>query len=133
MTKEKLRQYQYLKKEILLLEEEIEKLRTSLLAPPKPDGLPKSNCAVDRTGNIIAKIVDFESKLNDYLYQLITLRGEIEDAIIRLPADQRLLMRLRYIEGRRWETIAVEMNYAWAQVHRIHGQALKAVGENDTK
>jgi RNA polymerase sigma factor (sigma-70 family) len=135
MTKEKLRQYKHLEKEILLLEEEIEKLQTSLLAPPKPDGLPKSNYAVDRTANIIAKIVDLKTKLNESLEQLIFIRCEIEDAITKLPADQRLLMRLRYIDGEKWEAIAVEMNYSWKQVHRIHSRALQGIAKekDDTK
>ena len=31
----------------------------------------------------------------------------------------------QYIKGLKWEKIAVEMGYAWAQIHRIHSSALK--------
>lgn len=125
MTKEKLRQYRYIKKEILLLEQEIERLRASLEAVPKLDDMPKSNYAVDRTADTVTKIVDLEHSLTERLHDLMGLRKEIEQAIISLPAEQRLLMRMRYIEGVKWELIAVEMNYSWRQIHYIHSEALK--------
>lgn len=132
MTKEKLRQYRYIKKEILLLEQEIERLRASLEAVPKLDDMPKSNYAVDRTADTITKIVDLESIMTDRLHQLCKLQQEIEQTIASLPAEQRLLMRLRYIEGEKWEAIALEMNYSWKHIHRIHGQALQKL-KDDTK
>ncbi|MCR4442158.1 MAG: sigma factor-like helix-turn-helix DNA-binding protein [Peptococcaceae bacterium] len=125
MTKEQLRQYRYLKKEIILLEEEIEKLRASLLAPPKPDGLPKSNYAVDRTANTIAKIVDLEKKLQEVINDYIAVRTQIEKSIESLQSDERLIIRYRYVEGMSWEEIAVAMNYTYRHVTRMHGWALK--------
>ncbi len=134
ITKEQLSHYRYLKKEIMLLQEEIERLRASLQSAAKLDGLPRSNYVVDRSANVVAKILDLEAQLHKNLRDIIELRGEIERCIEGLPADQRLLMRLRYIEGKRWEMIVVDMNYAWAQVHRIHVRALKSVvGNDDTK
>ncbi len=127
MTKEQLRQYRYLKKEIILLQEEIQQLRTSLQAVPQLDGMPHSNFAADRTAGVVAKIVDLEAQLHKTLRDMIDLRGEIEECIEGLPADQRLLMRLRYIEGLRWAAVAVEMNYSYKQVCRIHGKVLQVI------
>lgn len=62
----------------------------------------------------------------------IDLQGEIEDCISTLPADQRVLMRLRYIEGLKWERIACEMNYSWQHLHRIHGQVLQKMRVNES-
>ena len=48
----------------------------------------------------------------------------------------RRLLVLRYLNGKSWESIAVEMHYSWRQVHRLHGRALIAVTEvlsNDGK
>jgi len=41
----------------------------------------------------------------------------------------RRLLVLRYLNGKSWESIAVEMNYSWRQIHRLHGRALMAIGE----
>ena len=41
----------------------------------------------------------------------------------------RRLLVLRYLNGKSWESIAVEMNYSWPQIHRLHGRALIAIGE----
>ena len=127
MTKEQLRQYRYLKKEIMLLQEEIERLRASLQAIPQPDGMPHSNYATDRTSDVVSKIVDLEALLHRHLRTMIELRGEIESCIVALPSDQRLLMRWRYIEGHKWEAIALEMNYSYMQVCRIHGRILQKI------
>ncbi len=127
MTKEELRQYRYLAKEIELMQKEIDRLRTSLLAAPQIDGMPKSNYVADRTAATVAKIVDIQEILNQKLRQYITLRGEIENCISALPSELRILMRLRYIEGLRWEAIAVQLNYGWRQVHRKHARALRMI------
>ena len=41
----------------------------------------------------------------------------------------RQLLVMRYLNGKTFERIAVEMNFSWRQVHRIHGRALIAVAE----
>lgn len=127
MKKEELRQYRHLKREIEVIEQEIEGLRTSLLATPKLDGTPKGNGRPDRMADTVAKIVDLVEVLNKSMWKMINLRADIEDCISCLPVDKRLLMRLRYIEGLRWEAICVQMSYSWRQIHYIHNQILKQI------
>ena len=52
-------------------------------------------------------------------------RREIGAAIDTVP-DARLqeLLRLRYIEGMTWERVAVQIDYSYMQVCRLHGKAL---------
>ena len=57
----------------------------------------------------------------------------IEQAIQSLPdAAERIIMRERYIKGRRWTSICCEMQklgYSERQVYRLHGQALYKLKE----
>lgn len=39
--------------------------------------------------------------------------------------DEREVLRLRYIEGLKWEEVAVEIGYSWRRTHDIHSNALK--------
>ena len=134
MNKETLRNYLCIGKEINLLRLEIERLRSSLQAVPQLSDMPRGGAGEhDRTASTIAKIVDTEMILDGKINEYIIIRQQIEESIKTLPSNLRLLLRLRYIEGYRWEKIAVEMNYAWAQVHRLHGQALQTLHKDDTK
>lgn len=36
-------------------------------------------------------------------------------------------LRLQYIEGLKWETIACEMNYNWKYIHELHSKILRKV------
>lgn len=48
----------------------------------------------------------------------------IENIINGLPEREKLLMRLRYIEGLKWETICYKMDLKWRQIHRLHSNIL---------
>lgn len=57
---------------------------------------------------------------------LIGVRVEIIQATEKLEdANQRTLLIERYVNGKTWEKICVDMKYSWKQVHRIHGAALR--------
>lgn len=54
-----------------------------------------------------------------HLALLKTKRDAIERAIASLPQREQYLFRLRYIEGKIWEDICIEMSYCYAQIHRV--------------
>lgn len=131
MTKEKLRSYRAIKKERDLLKEKIRELETELYDPrsQRLNGMPRNASGgtntrlegqIERRDELIALYQEKESELTDAIL-------EIEGAIELLPSRDRALMRLYYIEGLTWEQVAVEMNYSWRQVHRIHGEALEKI------
>lgn len=63
----------------------------------------------------------------------VALCRQTEAAIDALPdGRQRLLLRLRYIDGRTWEQIAVRMGYSFRQILRMHGTALENMSLNVT-
>lgn len=84
----------------------------------------------DKVGNAVAKLVDLENDINCDIDKLVVIRHEIETTISCVE-DEKLqtLLRLRYINGRTWEQIAVSMSYSYMQICRIHGAALAAVAK----
>lgn len=99
---------------------------TKMSAPS--DGMPRGSSVSDTVGQAVAKIADLQAEINREIDQLVDLRREIEDAIYTVddPILQELLER-RYIDGDKWEEIAVSMHYSWRNILRKHGKALSAV------
>ncbi len=74
----------------------------------------------------IEKIWEYEQKINDKINRLVDLRSEINAAIETMDnADERLLLKYRYLENESWEDISFELNASYRTVHRIHASALK--------
>jgi hypothetical protein len=87
---------------------------------PKGGGSIRGN-----TESIIAKIVDLEKEIDADIDRLISIRDNIKAIIEAVEDDrERLLLQYRYLDGKTFEKIAVEMNYSWRQIHRLHSQAL---------
>ena len=84
--------------------------------------------APDRRMDVVARIVDAERELDERIDRMIALRAEIQDTIDRVQdARMRVLLELRYLNGRTWEEVAEEMNYTTRNVYNLHSAALKAV------
>ena len=89
---------------------------TKMSAPS--DGMPRGSSVSDTVGQAAAKIADLQAEINREIDQLVDLRREIEDAIkytVDDPVLQELLER-RYIDGDKWEEIAVRMHYSWRNI-----------------
>lgn len=90
--------------------------------------MPGGGGADDQLGAIVSHIIDLKA---DMVTQAKTMKAEqqIVQAVIDAvdDPDQRHLLRLRYINGYKWERVAVEMNYSFRHTLRIHGAALAAV------
>jgi DNA-directed RNA polymerase specialized sigma subunit len=134
MTKEQLRNFFALQKEIRELEEELFELscRAQKMTSVITDEPRGGNDSADRMADTVAKIVDVRDSVNDLVQKANAEREQIERELRTLPPGHRCLVRLRYVRGMTWEKIAVHMNYSWRQVHRIHGEALKMLaGEQE--
>ena len=78
-----------------------------------------------KTEEILAKIVDLEKEIDADVDRLIAVRDNIKSVIEVVEDDrERLLLQYRYLDGWTFEKIAVEMNYSWRQIHRLHSRAL---------
>ena len=61
----------------------------------------------------------------------LRLIDKIEDAIRNLEcADERLTLRLRYIEGLEWFDVVEQAHWSRAKVFRIHREALKKINRS---
>ena len=126
VKKEYLKSYQKAVRREQEILDEVQQLRMDKMFPSVVnDGMPKGSKQSDlseyivRLDNLIEKLKQerFEKikLMDDILYHISLLRDE----------DEQRVLRLRYIKGLKWEEVAVNMNYKWAQMHRIHSRALK--------
>ncbi len=78
--------------------------------------------------DVVAKMVDLETEINEDIDTLVDLKQEITRVIkgVENPEHQTLL-ELRYLCFRRWEDIAVELGYTSRHMFRIHDLAVTSV------
>lgn len=81
----------------------------------------------DKVAGIIAKMIDLESKINadidhfaDQKQEALALLDKMEN-----PTYMTVLHR-RYFLHETFERIAIDMNYSWRWVIKLHGRALQA-------
>ena len=80
----------------------------------------------DKISSLVANIVDLQNEITRDIKKLINLKRDVVHKINSLPdASHRMVLTLRYLEFKQWEQIAVEMEYSYQWVHRIHGRALQ--------
>jgi DNA repair exonuclease SbcCD ATPase subunit len=127
--KEWLNRYKSICRRILNKGEELENYRSMATKITQAwSDMPKAQSNENRIEVITEKIIEVESQINDELDELQSVRTEIENAINQIPNEtyQELLER-RYIQGQRWERIAIEMMYDYRYVLKLHGKALQTL------
>lgn len=129
VTKQELQSYYWLKKNIeklehKLLELEAEATRVTTRITQEPKGWSSNS---DELGGIVAEIISVQDAINDKVKKSYRVMADIEQATVELPERETYLIRARYIDCKSWEQIAVDMNYCWQHVHKIHSRALKAL------
>lgn len=128
--KEYLSRYAAAERHIHYLEEQKERWhrRATRVTPqygPAPGG--KSGPS-DVVSEAVIKMCEVEEEIIAQIDRAVDLRREIRSAIDAVPdAIQREVLERRYIGMQSLEKIAVEMNYSYAHVLRLHGWALQQV------
>ena len=79
----------------------------------------------DKFTSLIHDRMEIEDKIRKEIKKAYKEATFIEQTINNLPEREKYLMRLRYIQGCKWEVICVKMNYEWTHIHRIHGRILR--------
>lgn len=127
--KEFLKQYLKAKREIEIKSEQISDLKdlatkiTQTLAPDKV-----KSTSDNRLESTVSKIVDIEKEIYADIDNLKKIYLQVEGAIDSVPNSiQRDILRLRYINGMKWEQIAVKLNYDYRWILRLHGMALNQI------
>ena len=91
-----------------------ERVQTS----PAGDNIPKT----------VERIKDYKKKLENTLNSLVVLHDEINGVIEQVSdSDEKLLLRLKYINRKSWQEIADKMGYSERHVNRLHEKALLSV------
>ena len=71
------------------------------------------------------KIADAEGEVTGKINELVQAKRFVAHMIDKLPdGPQRAVMYNRYILLKTWEAIAVDLNYSYRHVLRMHGDAL---------
>lgn len=97
---------------------------------PNLSGMPRGGGGGGTQG-AVAKIVDLETEINEEIDKLVDERKRIEAAIRKInDPTLRILLEYRYINGKKWEEIALMMGYDYRWALRLHGRALSAVDEH---
>ena len=109
------------------LTDTVASLRSSLISQNyklKSDKV-QSSSAKDILGETIVKIMSLEEDINTRIDELVQHKADAMRRIQNVSdQDQQNILIARYINGEKWEKIAVELNFSIAQIYRIHGVAL---------
>lgn len=127
-TKEYLSQYLKAKR---YAEKCFEKLDELDIGPrsPKMDGMPRAS-GISDLADTVAQRERIRKKWEAAQKRALDLAEEISEVIEAVPdLDERTLLRLRYINGLKWDKVADKMSYSLPQIFRIHGCALISAGE----
>ena len=74
----------------------------------------------------ICRIIDLEAEINAEIDRFVDEKHKIINQIQGLKnSDYISLLFKRYVEFKKFETIAVEMNFTYQYVLNMHGYALK--------
>ena len=125
--KEYLKGYIYSVRKAQRLKEQIEELRSQQMFPSvNHDGMPQGNAHSDLSG-YVSRLDALISQLEHEQAMAVWQYKEIHDRIHQMQdgAEKEVLIR-RYLMGRTWEQIAVEMDYTYRHVTRLHGTALQS-------
>ncbi|MBQ6130188.1 hypothetical protein IJI72_00615 [Candidatus Saccharibacteria bacterium] len=126
------------------IREELTSIESVSLRSAWPDGQPHGTGTTDPTGTqavkaAVSEIEAHRDKLKGQLQDLEIMelkeqahlwskRARIENTL-GLVSDQTHyeVLHRRYIEGKKFEVIAVEMSYSFRHTIRLHGEALREV------
>ena len=124
--------YRWAKKQEERILGEIQALRMDKMFPSAVnDGMPKGSEQRDLSDYAV-KLDELIQELKEERLEKVRRLKNIEKSIRDLNSeDAQTIMWLRYIDGLKWEEVCVAINYEWAQMHRIHGRALREIKIND--
>jgi hypothetical protein len=111
-TEKELNQLHYINKEIEVLKEQLDELKSrSVIKGQEITGMPFVSGTSDKTAQIAVAIREVEELYEIKLRELYVVRGRIERYINTIEDNElRLIVRLRSINNMFWEDIGAEMN-----------------------
>lgn len=107
--------------------EEINSLMGVLKSAPLTERV-QSSPAGDGVPRLVEEIKAYKEKLVDEYLYLLKIQEEI-DKVISLVSDkdEKLILRLRYVNLLPWDNVAIKMGYSERHIKRLHQKALLSV------
>jgi len=135
VTKERLYQYKWIRENIKNLQNRLLEIDTKLQKTTNTlqTDIVQTTKDSDKWTLLIQKRMDVEELIKAEITNGFIEMEYIENSIKYLKNREKLLMRLRYIDCRKWEEICVLMNYDWSYVHKIHSDILRKIVKQPTK
>ena len=130
MTKDDLKKYTSIKKELKQIQfklKELEERKTSIKSMIISDMNVQTSHNNNSIEDLLIKIEECIEEYNKKEIKLYNKQLEIENCINSLEPTERIIARSRYIEGKTFEQIAVDLNYSWRHTIRIHGKILQKI------
>ena len=124
--KEYLMSYQRAKRKVRRLERQLHELRLNKMGPSaiNNDGMPRGSNMSD-ISDYVAKLDEIEREIVTVRYRRICTLLKVQRAIEAMEDEQEKdLLTYRYIDGLKWEEVAVQLGYSWQHTHKIHSRAL---------
>jgi hypothetical protein len=126
-AKEYLNQVRNLESKMKILKEEIDTLREMVVSTGAIQQGERvlSSGTQDKMAETICKINKKECEWNDLMREFALARANVIINIQKLnnPEYEQILYK-RYCQSKKWEEIALEMNYTYQWVCKLHGRAL---------
>lgn len=84
----------------------------------------------DKIGSKMAKIDELEENLDKTIDRYVLVKNKIVSQIDSMEDENTYnILFSRYIQKKSFERIAIEMEYSWRQIIRLHGNALRQFEE----
>ena len=82
--------------------------------------------------NCICEAIDLETEIRQEIVVLEQIQRETAEAIrlLMTKENHKVLLELRYLTGKRWEEIAVDMDFTYRWTMTLHQQALAEMRNN---
>lgn len=92
-------------------------------------GMPGNpNRGNSKMADAVCKIVDLENSIAADMDALVVLKAEIVETIKAVDGvDFQLILEKRYICGKSWPEIAVDLGYKMRWLYKMHDEALERV------
>ena len=120
MTIDDLKNVRRQKLRVEALQERIERLRSRAEYNQRQLGeCGRSDPSRDRLAEYAAELDELERELTGEMIALEKQLVVVDAELAKLPENQEKVLRLRYVEGHKWETISNTMSYSIKQCLRI--------------
>lgn len=107
----------------------LESLAERTTSPITPNSIGYGGGISDKVGNSASALADMRTAAQERADAYFGHAQQVELAINALPDSlQRTILRKRYLDGMRWEEIAMDVHYSERHCKRVHKGGMIALG-----